>query len=109
MPLSLETTPDGLRVEFSDPVATDASRHRWTYSSWGLKRSKNYGSPHVDEHTHAIDAVDVSSDGRVVTLRIADFAPTWSYELTWDVPAADGPPVRGRIHGTVHALGAPPP
>jgi hypothetical protein len=109
MPLSLEATPDGLRVEFSDPVTTDATRHRWTYSSWGLKRSKNYGSQHIDERTHAIEAVDVSSDGRVVTLRVADFAPTWCYELRWEVPAADDTPVRGRIHGTVHALGAPSP
>jgi putative heme-binding domain-containing protein len=105
MPLSLTTTDGGFRVEFSDPLGTDAAAHRWSYASWGLKRSQNYGSRHIDEHPHAIESVDVSSDGRVVTLRIADFAPTWCYELRWDLPAADGTPVSGRIHGTVHAPG----
>ena len=105
IPVSLTATDRGFRIEFSDPVGADAAAHRWSYASWGLKRSQNYGSPHVDEHPHAIESVDVSSDGRVVTLRIADFAPSWCYELRWDLPAADGTPVRGRIHGTVHATG----
>jgi methionine-rich copper-binding protein CopC len=45
----------------------------------------------------------VSSDGRSVTICIEDFTPTMCYELSWNVPAADGSPVKGRIHGTVHA------
>ena len=102
MPVKLAATATGLRLEFSDPLAAAG---RWTYKSWGLRRSKDYGSPHVGERGHEITAAELSSDGRTVTLEIADFAPTWCYELAWDVPAGDGQAVRGRIHGTLHDLG----
>ena len=106
MPVALAATAAGLRLEFSDPLdAAAAAANRWTYKSWGLRRSKDYGSPHVRERGHEINSVETSSDGRVITLEIADFAPTWCYELGWDVPAADGQAVRGRIHGTIHAVG----
>ena len=107
MPVALTATAQGLRLEFSDPLdtAAAAAAGRWTYKSWGLRRSKDYGSPHVRERGHEINSVEVSSDGRVITLEIADFSPSWCYELGWDVPAADGQAVRGRIHGTLHALG----
>jgi hypothetical protein len=47
--------------------------------------------------------MEVSSDGRIVTIGIENFAATMGYELAWDGVAADGGDVRGRIHGTVHA------
>lgn len=106
MPISLAATDAGLRIEFSTPVATEVVRHRWHYRSWGLTRTANYGSPHVGERDHAVESVDVSSDGRVVTLGIHEFAPTWCYELRWDLPAADGTSLSGRLHGTIHAVGA---
>ena len=105
LPVELSASAEGLRLTFSDPVDREyaAEPNRWTYRSWGLKRTEKYGSNHVDERSHRVDSVDVSSDGCTVTLGIEDFSPTLGYELSWDVPAADGTPVRGRIHGTVHA------
>jgi methionine-rich copper-binding protein CopC len=105
MPLELQATATGLRLTFSDPLdrkrAADAEK--WTYTSWRLERTARYGSKHIDERRHRVDSVEVSSDGRIVTIGIEDFAATMSYELAWDVVAADGGDVRGRIHGTVHA------
>ena len=109
MPIALAATDRGLRIEFSEPVSGDPARHRWHFRSWGLKRTANYGSPHVGERDHAIESVTVSSDGRVVTLGIADFVPTWCYELGWELPVADGTTLSGRLHGTIHAAGAAAP
>jgi hypothetical protein len=105
LPLEMSATAGGLRITFSDPLdrARAADSKHWTYTSWGLKRTARYGSDHVDERGHRISDVQVSSDGRTVTLGIEGFSPTMGYELSWDVPAADGSAVRGRIHGTVHA------
>jgi len=105
LPLEMSATAGGLRLTFSDPLDREraADPKHWTYTSWGLKRTARYGSDHVDERGHRISDVQVSGDGRTVTLGIEEFSPTMGYELSWDVPAADGSPVRGRIHGTVHA------
>ena len=104
MPLQLAATSHGLRLVFSDPLdpLAAADPARWAYRSWGLVRSKQYGSKHIDERAHPIESVQVSADGRTVDLAIREFAPTWCYELTWNLEANDGAPVHGRIHGTVH-------
>ena len=101
----MSATAGGLRLTFSDPLDRERTTdpQHWTYTSWGLKRTERYGSDHVDERCHCVDSVEVSSDGCTVTLGIDGFSPTMGYELSWDVPAADGTPVRGCIHGTVHA------
>ncbi|MBM4012897.1 MAG: copper resistance protein CopC [Planctomycetes bacterium] len=70
--------------------------------TWGLKRSENYGSAHVDERPLPVAAVDVSGDGRQVTLRVPGFAGTWCYSVEWAIRAADGSPVKGLLHGTLH-------
>jgi methionine-rich copper-binding protein CopC len=67
-----------------------------------LKRTKNYGSKHLDERGRAVAAAEVSADGRRVTLRIPEFEATWCYSLAWRVQAADGSPVNGELHGTMH-------
>ena len=105
MPLELEATATGLRLTFSDPLdrTRAADPENWTYTSWRLERTARYGSDHIDERRHRVESMEVSSDGRIVTIGIENFAATMGYELAWDVVAADGGDVRGRIHGTVHA------
>jgi methionine-rich copper-binding protein CopC len=101
----MAATAKGLRLTFSDPLDEERANavEQWTYTSWSLKRTERYGSDHIDERRHRVESVQVLSDGRSVTIGIEDFSPTMCYELSWDVPAADGSAVRGRIHGTVHA------
>jgi hypothetical protein len=33
---------------------------------------------------------------------VPDFASTWCYAVEWRIEAADGSPVRGVLHGTMH-------
>jgi len=105
LPIAMMARGDGLRLSFSDPLDREraADPNRWAYSSWDLRRTERYGSDHIDEREHRVASVELASDGRTVTLGIEGFSPTRGYELSWDVPAADGTPVGGRIHGTVHA------
>ena len=67
------------------------------------RRAERAGFGELDERRHRVESMAVSSDGRIVTIGIENFAATMGYELAWDVVAADGGDVRGRIHGTVHA------
>ena len=105
VPLAIHPTKGMLTVTFSEPldpasVKTDAV----AFKAWMLKRSANYGSQHIGEHSLTISAVRLSTDGRVVTLVIPELAPTQSYELNTKFRGANGESVERSIHGTIHAI-----
>jgi putative heme-binding domain-containing protein len=110
LPVALAATAEGFVVTFAEPLdpARAADPARWKCTTWRLERSANYGSKHLDETPRTIAGVALSSDGRTATVRIGDFGPTQCYALEWEVAAAGGAPVTGRIHGTVHAAVAAP-
>jgi sugar lactone lactonase YvrE len=94
LPLAVRAVQGEMRVAFSDPVTDTGS----AIKIWSLKRTKNYGSKHFDEHELKIESVTLSEDRRTVTLAIPDLAPTHCYELK----------IGDRVlHGTIHALGRP--
>jgi hypothetical protein len=65
---------------------------------WSLKRTKNYGSKHHEEHELTIRSVKLSGDKKTITLEIPDLAPTHCYELK----------INDRVlHGTIHQLSNP--
>jgi hypothetical protein len=104
IPIALHAEPGGITLTFPEPLdrAAAADVAAWQVRTWGLERTPNYGSDHVDEKPRAVEAAEVSADGRRVTLRVPDFGPTWCYAVEWAVKAADGGPVRGVLHGTLH-------
>ena len=72
---------------------------------WGLKRSQNYGSKHIDERPLAVSKATLAADGKTVRLDLPDLAPTWGMEIRYRVKGADGRAVAGVIHNTIHAAG----
>jgi len=102
--VALHAEPGRLTLTFPEPLdlasATDTAA--WKVTTWNLKRTANYGSDHIDEATRGVASVKISSDGRQVALRVPDFAATWCYALEWQITAADGSPVQGVLHGTMH-------
>ena len=74
----------------------------WKVRAWDLERTKNYGSKHLNERELPVAAATLSGDGRQVLLTVPDFGPTWCYAIEWDIQAADGTPVTGTLHGTMH-------
>ena len=107
VPTGIQAKPGALTVQFSDPLdpatASDPGRYRMTV--WSLKRTQNYGSDHIDEHTVEIKAARLSADGKTVTLEIPDLAPTWCYELGYDLKNAEGKAVSNQLDGTINQLG----
>ena len=104
MPVVLHAAPESITLSFTAPLDPAAARDTaaWQVRAWNLKRSATYGSEHVDERPLPVDRVDVSSDGRQVMLRVPGFTTTWCYSVEWAVRAADGAPVNGVLHGTLH-------
>jgi hypothetical protein len=52
-----------------------------------------------------VTAAALSSDGKSVTLTIADLQPTWCMEIRYALESPEGAPVAGVIHNTIHRLG----
>jgi glucose/arabinose dehydrogenase/mono/diheme cytochrome c family protein len=91
VPLMVKAKKGTLSVTFSDLIdPTDCAM-----KVWSLKRTKNYGSKHYDEHELTIRDVKLSDDKKTITLEIPELAPTWCYELR----------IGDRVlHGTIHEL-----
>ncbi len=107
VPIGLHARRDGMAITFSDPIdpasANDPSR--FAVKTWSLRRSANYGSPHVGEKALAVASSRLEADGRTVVLTLPQIAPTMSMEIRYALKARDGSAVVGAIHNTIHALG----
>jgi putative heme-binding domain-containing protein len=106
LPLGLAAHRRGLTIRFSEPLDPSTSRDpdQYAVEVWGLKRTKNYGSDHYDQHPLRITAVRLSDDRTTLDLEIPDVAPTWGMEIRLPIVNADGDPVERVIHSTVHTL-----
>jgi hypothetical protein len=107
LPVRVHATDAGLEVTWTEPLdgAVAADPAHFAFKTWSLRRTQNYGSPHINEREHKIRAARLSENGRTLALEIGDFVPTPCYELRYDLRARDGAPVAGELHGTIHQLG----
>jgi hypothetical protein len=107
LPIGLKATSDGVELTFTDPLDKKSATDPKAYTSkvWGLLRSKNYGSKHIDEKPLRVTQATLSEDGKRVRLVISDLAPTWGMEITYRVQGLDGRVISGRIHNTIHTMG----
>lgn len=106
LPVGYHVTRDGLALTFSDPLHPDSTADVTNFGLkvWDLLRSEKYGSAHLNERPLKVTAAKLSADRRTVTLTIPDLKPTRGLELWYSVRGADGRPVDGLFHGTVHRL-----
>jgi len=97
-----------MRVTFSDALdPASVTPAACAFRIWSLKRTADYGSPHVGEHPLEITGASLSQDGRTLTVNIPALVTTQCYELNVKFKAPDGSPVERSIHGTIHRLSAP--
>jgi putative heme-binding domain-containing protein len=103
LPVGLKAKAGALELTFTDaldPKAVDAKS--FEVKAWGLKRSQNYGSKHVDERPLVVAKATVSEDGKSVRLDLPDLAPTWGMEIKYRLTGLGGRAVIGVIDNTIH-------
>ena len=104
-PLELSARRDGLHIRFSDPLARSAGApERYRVKAWSIRRSADYGSPHIGEKALEVRGASLLDDGRLVHLNVKDLAPTPCLEIAYTLEGTSGEPVDGVIHATVHGL-----
>lgn len=106
LPIGLRANAAGVDITFTDALDANAIEAKnFEVKVWGLKRSKDYGSKHIDEHPLNVAKASLANDGKTVRLNLPDLAPTWCMEIKYRVCGADGRPISGTIHNTIHGLG----
>jgi hypothetical protein len=106
LPVELSATKTGLTLGFSgtlDPAAASLTTN-YQLKIWDLKRTRNYGSPHLNERDLQVSSAKLMSDGKSIQLEVPDIEPTWCMEIRYELLTADGERIQGTIHNTIHQL-----
>ncbi|MEI6526365.1 MAG: DUF6797 domain-containing protein, partial [Planctomycetota bacterium] len=105
LPLGLHAIDGGVELVFAepmDPKSIDPANIR--IEQWGLKRSANYGSDHIDQHALEIDRAVLLEDQKTVRIESKQLKASWGMEIRYTLKALDGKSVRGTIHNTIHGF-----
>ena len=107
LPVNLRATTNGVEITFTDALdrAVASDQRNYEIKVWGLQRSKEYGSKHINERTLPTKRASVSLDGRTVRLEVPDLAPTQGMEIKYRLKGTDGRTVANVIHNTIHHMG----
>jgi putative heme-binding domain-containing protein len=106
LPVGLKAKSGALEITFTDtlnPEAVDAKN--FDVKVWGLKRSKDYGSKHIDEKPLRVAKATLGDDGKTLRLGLPDLTPTWCMEIKYRLRATDGRGITGIIHNSIHEIG----
>jgi hypothetical protein len=108
LPSRMRAQRSGIELQFLEPLrAASVTPENFAVKVWGLKRTANYGSKHIDEKPLTVVGVVLDADQRTVRLEIPDLQPTWGMEIRYQLEAVDGQAVHGKIHNTIHVLAEP--
>jgi hypothetical protein len=107
LPIGLHALNQQLVLSFTDALDKAAAENTASYKikTWDLRRSANYGSPHLNEQHLEIAGAILSPDRRTVRLQIPRLAPTRGMEIDYELRSASGEPLHQTIHNTIHVLG----
>ena len=106
LPTQLHATKSALKLTFTEPLdATSINAESIHVKTWSLQRTANYGSKHFDEAPLLVKSASLSEDGKTLIISSDHLKPTWCMEIKYSLKAADGHPVDGTIHNTIHELG----
>jgi len=102
-----------LELTFSDPVKPDSiQKGIFSATAWNYRWSRGYGSPSfkvTDPETRGddkleIEALDLSKDGKTLTVRIPELLPCHNLKLDFAVDGANGGQLSGPVYFTIHEL-----
>jgi glucose/arabinose dehydrogenase/mono/diheme cytochrome c family protein len=106
LPIGLRARTNSIEIELSDPIDPTFAANPANYRVivWGLNRSANYGSKHLDEHALAVKQASVSADGTKIRLSIPDLQPTRGMQITATLRSKEGATFTRTIDNTIHEL-----
>lgn len=90
--LAVRATPEGFRVEFTEPVDTNwlSDPSNFSVSSWTYEPTVEYGGPKVDERAHEVVNATPGDDGRSVDIAIRAHKAGRCYHIVTDPTSVAG-------------------
>ena len=106
MPSEIKAMPKGIKITFTEPLDHNSATDRKNYEvkTWDLRRTKNYGSPHVNEKRQIISAVNLLEDRCTVQLQLPELDPTRGMEIICHLKDREGNPFKRVIHNTIYGF-----
>ncbi|MDA8697801.1 hypothetical protein N9M41_04925, partial [Rhodopirellula sp.] len=109
LPTEIHAVPQAIEITFSEPLESDTANNQNNYQikTWDLLRSKNYGSPHLNEKNLSISKVTLLEDHRTVRIEIPELQPTRGMEIICRLKDENGLSFERTIHNTIYAVPKP--
>ena len=105
IPVAMHVHESTIELEFSEPLdASSVQADRVAVKVWALERSEKYGSKHIDEKSLPVRSAQLAADGKHVRLEFEELQSTWGMSIDFSFSSADGQPVSGLIHNTIHRV-----
>ena len=105
LPVKIHAKTGAIELTFSDTIDRESlNLDHFQIKAWDLKRSQNYGSKHINERALVVTRVTGLENRKTVRLEIPELAPSRGMEIKYQFKGADGRPVSGVIHHTIHQL-----
>ncbi len=106
LPIGLKARAGGVEIRFTDAIdpSSAADPGHFAVKVWGLRRSRDYGSPHLNERAVPVSKATLQDDGKTVRLDFHDLAPTRGMEIAYRLKGADGRAIVGTLNNTIHAF-----
>ena len=97
-----------MEIQFTDALDPASANDPKNYAVkiWSLRRSANYGSPHLNEHSLTVSKATLAADKKSVVLHLPELQPTWSMEILCHLRGTNGVPFTRTVHNTIHHLGS---
>jgi len=107
LPIGLHARENGMEIQFSDALDPRSANDPKNYAvkAWSLRRTAEYGSKHIDEHSLNVSAATLATDKKSVFLNLPDLKTTWCMEIKCDLRGSDGTSFTRTIHNTIHRKG----
>jgi hypothetical protein len=103
-PVGLHFEKGLVRVDFSDALDVSANDlTRYSVKIWSLKRTANYGSPHMNETLLDVTRAELVNS-KSVRLSVPNLRATMCIEVVCRLKGNDGKITERVIHGTIHQL-----
>ncbi len=107
LPGRIATAPGKIAIEFASPLdpETIVDTDRYAIETWDIRRSAEYGSPHLNQRELGVAAAELRPDRHTLELSVPGLQPTRCMEIRCRIRTSDGRDVIRTIHNTIHAVG----
>jgi glucose/arabinose dehydrogenase len=114
LPVALQIRPQAILITFTDPLdrASAGDKDNYSIEQWNYRWTAEYGSKDyspsnpskVGRDPLEINSVDLSDDGKTITLRVENLIPVMQMKIGMRIKAADGSAISTAIYNTINVV-----